>query len=169
MLCQCVELVPLIIILTYLFTYFVALQFLYNSERLTYSMWGFMTTNFYRVGSSAPRPTPNMEDQGICLSLTPPWKPVWYGRHSFRVHWCTQAPSQLLFLNSHKWFKLHCCEVVGDICCELHTVLRSVCSVWPVSRPSVIIAAVNRRLARVRSAEVSNKVRGLGGSVGGSF
>jgi hypothetical protein len=26
-------------------------------------MWGFVTTNFYRVGSSAPRPTPNLEDQ----------------------------------------------------------------------------------------------------------
>jgi hypothetical protein len=65
-------------------------------------MWGFVTTNFYSVGSSAPRPTPNLEDQGISLSLASPSKPVRHGwpyqqllcrRHSFRVHWCTQAPS----------------------------------------------------------------------------
>jgi hypothetical protein len=39
-------------------------------------MWFFVTTNFYRVGSSAPRPTPNLEDQGISLSLASPSKPV---------------------------------------------------------------------------------------------
>jgi hypothetical protein len=57
---------------------------------------------FTRLGSSAPRPTPNLEDQGISLSLAPPSKPVRHGwlyqqlhccRHSFRVYWCTQAPS----------------------------------------------------------------------------
>jgi hypothetical protein len=57
----------------------VALQFVYNSGWLTYYVWGFMTTNCYRVGSSAPRPTPNLEDQGISLSLVSPSKPVRHG------------------------------------------------------------------------------------------
>jgi hypothetical protein len=63
---------------------------------------GFVTANFYRVGLSAPRPTPNLEDQNLSLSLAPPSKPVRHEwphqqlcchRHSFRVHWCTEAPS----------------------------------------------------------------------------
>jgi hypothetical protein len=45
---------------------------------------------------------PNLEDQGISLSVAPPSKPVRHGWshqqlcccwHSFRLHWCTQAPS----------------------------------------------------------------------------
>jgi hypothetical protein len=60
-----------------------------------------MTANFYRMESSGPRPTPNLEDQGISLSLAPPSKPVRHGwpyqqlccrRHSFRVHWFTHKP-----------------------------------------------------------------------------
>jgi hypothetical protein len=71
-----------------------------------------MTTNFYRVGSSVPRPTPNLEDQGISLSLVSPSKPVRHGwpyqqlrccRHSFRVHWCTQAPSPSNKVLSTRW------------------------------------------------------------------
>jgi hypothetical protein len=62
-----------------------------------------VTANFYRVGSSAPRPTPNLEDQGISLSLAPPSKPVRHGwpyqqlccrRHSFIVHWYTSPLTQ---------------------------------------------------------------------------
>jgi hypothetical protein len=64
------------------------------------------------MGSSAPRPTPNMEDQGISLSLAPPSKPVRHGRpyrqlccrrHSFRVHCCTQAPSPSNKVLSTRW------------------------------------------------------------------
>jgi hypothetical protein len=75
-------------------------------------MWGFVTENFCRVGSSAPCTTPNLEEQGISLSLAPPSKPVWHGWpyqqlccrwHGFRVHWCTQAPSHSSKVLSTKW------------------------------------------------------------------
>jgi hypothetical protein len=68
--------------------------------------------NSYRVGSLAPLPTPNVENQGISLSLAPPSKPVQHGwpcqqlccrRHSFRVHWCTQAPSPSNKILSTRW------------------------------------------------------------------
>jgi hypothetical protein len=64
-------------------------------------MWGFVTTNLYRVGSSAPRPVTNLEDQGISLSLTPPSKPVQHGcpyqqllcrRHSFEFTGSRKPP-----------------------------------------------------------------------------
>jgi hypothetical protein len=35
----------------------------------------FRDNKFLRMGSSTPRPTPNLEDQGISLSLAPPSKP----------------------------------------------------------------------------------------------
>jgi hypothetical protein len=55
-----------------------------------------MTANVYRVESSTPLPTPNLEDQVISLSLASPLKPVRHGWPAGialdRVHWCTQAP-----------------------------------------------------------------------------
>jgi hypothetical protein len=36
----------------------------------------FRDSKFCRVGSSAPRPTPNLLVQGISISLAPPSKPV---------------------------------------------------------------------------------------------
>jgi hypothetical protein len=75
-------------------------------------MWGSVTADFCRMGSSAPRPTPSLEDQGISLSVAPPSKPVRHGcpyqqlcyrRRSFRVHWCTQAPSPSNQVLSTRW------------------------------------------------------------------
>ena len=58
---------------------------------------------FCGVGSLAPHPTPNLEDQGITVSLgSHPW-PVWQGRpcqelyhhqHSSQDYLTTQAPPQ---------------------------------------------------------------------------
>jgi hypothetical protein len=62
----------------------------------------FRDRKFLQNGVVNPTPNPNLEDQGISLSLVPPLKPVQHGwpyqqlccrRHSVRVHWCTQAPS----------------------------------------------------------------------------
>jgi hypothetical protein len=69
----------------------------------------FRDNEFLHVGSSAPCPTPNLEDQGLSLSLAPPSKPVrhrWpYQQlhccwHRFWAHWCTQAlsPSNKMLL-----------------------------------------------------------------------
>jgi hypothetical protein len=64
------------------------------------------------MGSSATRPNSNSEDQGTSLSLTPPSKPVRHGwpyqqlccrRHSFGVHWWTQAPSPSKKVLSTRW------------------------------------------------------------------
>jgi hypothetical protein len=61
----------------------------------------FHDSNFLQDGVISPMPNPNLEDQGISLSLAPPSKPVRHGwpyqqlcccQHSFIVHWCTQAP-----------------------------------------------------------------------------
>jgi hypothetical protein len=41
---------------------------------------GFVTIVFYGVGSLTPRPTPNLEDQGVCLCLEPQPRPVRLGR-----------------------------------------------------------------------------------------
>jgi hypothetical protein len=82
----------------------------FGSIRL-FCMWDFVTSS-YRVGSLAPRPTPNLEDQGISLSLASPLKSVRHGwpfqhlclrRNSFRVHWCTQAPSLSNKVLSTRW------------------------------------------------------------------
>ena len=44
---------------------------------------GFETSYFYGEGLSAPRPNPNLEDQGIPFRLGHrPW-PVWHGRSSY--------------------------------------------------------------------------------------
>jgi hypothetical protein len=55
--------------------------------------------NFYRVGSSAPRPTPNLEDQGISLSLASPSKPV---RHGGPTSSYAAAGIALEFIVAHK-------------------------------------------------------------------
>jgi hypothetical protein len=56
-----------------------------------------MTTNFYRVGSSAPRPTPTWRTRVSLL--------ICYAAAgiSFRAHWCTQAPSPSNKMLSTRW------------------------------------------------------------------
>jgi hypothetical protein len=51
------------------------------------------------MGSSAPRPTPNPEDQGISLSLAPPSKPV---RHGGPTNSYAAAGIALEFIGAHK-------------------------------------------------------------------
>jgi hypothetical protein len=62
---------------------------------------GFGTNYFYGVELSAPRPTPNPEDQGIYFRLGHhPWPAgmgghtinTYYHQHSSRVYMTTQAP-----------------------------------------------------------------------------
>jgi hypothetical protein len=59
-----------------------------------------VTRNFYGVGSSsAPRPIPSLEDQGISLSLAPPSKPV---RHGWRYQRYAAASIGLEFIGAHR-------------------------------------------------------------------
>jgi hypothetical protein len=61
----------------------------------------FATVKFSRAESSALRPTPDLEDQGISLSLVSQLQPVWLGwsyqklgfrQHSIFHHWDSQTP-----------------------------------------------------------------------------
>ena len=77
-----------------------------NTSRLpsispVFTLLVFVTRNFSEVGESVQRSTPNLEDQGTSLSLTPTLRPVrqgWpyqylrYRRHSSPGYWGTQAP-----------------------------------------------------------------------------
>jgi hypothetical protein len=72
----------------------------------------FHDNEFLQGGFVSHALNPNLEDQGISLSLASPSKPVRHGwpyqqlccrRHSVRVHWCTQAPSHSNKVLSTRW------------------------------------------------------------------
>ena len=90
--------------LSYRITIFVSLLhslFRLHSGSPAYITEFFATVKYSRAESSALRPTPNLEDQGISLSLFSQLEPVWLGlpyqklifrQHSLLHHSDSQAP-----------------------------------------------------------------------------